>query len=115
MGPGSGVKEKGYNDRPNEGYNNIGTQGNTPDPDCTWCEGGSVSRVANQIPGINAVSGMHDMFQISMTNEVFRTTLNVPGMFVAAGMTYGGYVGSIMNRAPDYIYTPITNDLGRRR
>ena len=49
-------------------------------------EGGVVSRMANHIPGVNAVAGLHDVFQINL-NGWSRNALNVPGMFVAAPIT----------------------------
>jgi len=97
---------------PVQGANNIGTQQEIVDASCTFCEGGSVSRFANQLPGINAVTGMHDVFQISMGDSIWRDVLNVPGMSVAAGITYGGFVGQVLNAAPANLYVPI--NVGRR-
>ena len=78
-------------DLPVNGANNIGVQGGPPQPNSIWHEGGIVSRWANEIPGINAVSGMHDIFQVNL-NALGGTTagwtLNVPGMPVAAAITY---------------------------
>ena len=51
-----------------------------------------MSRFANFIPGVNAVSGMHDMFQVTLDKwggDWARNILNVPGMIPAAGITYG--------------------------
>jgi len=66
-GPGGPSVEKGPLGMPVSGAHNIGTQD-------TWRfdsngqrvvgffeEGGPVSNFANQIPGINAVAGMHDV------------------------------------------------------
>ena len=51
----------------------------------------------NRVPGINAVAGMHDMFQINL-DRVFwpgaRDWLNVPGMLVAAPVTYASLLDS---------------------
>jgi len=77
---------------PAEGKNNIGTQGGPVDPNGWFNEGGRVSRFANFIPGVNAVSGMHDMFQVTLDKwggDWARNILNVPGMIPAAGITYG--------------------------
>lgn len=43
----------------------------------------------NRIPGLNAVAGLHDIFQISMPTELMRAVLNVPGMIPAVLITYG--------------------------
>ena len=120
-GPGGASVEKGPLGMPVSGANNIGTQD-------TWRfdsngqrvvgffeEGGPVSNFANQIPGINAVAGMHDVQQVAMGNSIWRDVLNVPGMAVAAGVTYAGFVGQALNAAPDYLYVPIQiNDDDRK-
>ncbi len=107
--PGGPAVEKGVMGRPVKLANNIGTQD-------TWEydkktgqriigrleEGGSLSRFANQIPGVNAVAGMHDVFQVSMGNGLLRGVLNIPGMFVAAGITYAGFSGYALNNSPNY-------------
>jgi len=112
IGPGGEAVQKTDISPPVEGANNIGVQGlNVNDP-CLFCEGGPVSRVANQIPGINAVGGLHDVFQISMGDSIWRNVLNVPGMSVAAGITYGGFVGQALNTAPANLYIPF--NVGRR-
>ena len=98
--PGGPAVEKGLTQSPVQGANNVGTQGGPLDPNCLFCEGGVVSRFANQIPGINAVAGMHDMFQITMGDSLARDVLNVPGMFVAAAITAGGFLGEMMNLVP---------------
>ena len=51
----------------------------------------------NRVPGINAVAGMHDMFQVSMDRVFFpgaRDWLNVPGMPVAAAVTCASLLDS---------------------
>ncbi len=62
-------------------------------------EGGPLSRLLNRIPGVNAVSKVHDTFQIWLgradlslnLDQRFglRTILNYPGMPIAAGISYG--------------------------
>ena len=84
--------EKDQLHRPREGANNIGTAGPL-NRNGLWNEGGRVSRFANRIPGINAVAGMHDVFQITldqMGGYLTRNIFNIPGMLPAAALTYGG-------------------------
>ncbi len=73
---------------PVEGANNIGTQNAKLDPDCLACEGGRLSRTLNQVAGINAVGGLHDVFQVSLGIGIAREIFNVPGMLPAAAFTY---------------------------
>jgi hypothetical protein len=78
---------------PIEGVNNIGTQGGPLDPNGWFNEGGRVSRFLNNVPGVNGVAGLHDVFQIRIdqwVGSVARKTLNVPGMLPAAAITYTG-------------------------
>ncbi|MEM5789372.1 MAG: RHS repeat-associated core domain-containing protein, partial [Syntrophobacteraceae bacterium] len=90
---------------PVAGHNNIGVQGGPLDPNGLWNEGGRVSVVANQIPGINAVAGLHDTFQVGIdkalttafnpsVGDTARTILNVPGMLRAAAWTYGALMAN---------------------
>ena len=44
------------------------------------------------IPGIADVSVLHDFFQIGLGDGLARDVFNVPGMFLAAGITYTGYI-----------------------
>jgi len=76
-------------------------------------EGGPVSRFANQILGVNAVAGMHDVFQVSMGNSLAGDVFNVPRMAVAAAMTYPGFLGQLLNNAPVGVYLPVR--LGNRK
>lgn len=90
--PGGDAVNKKWDTYPVEGANNIGTQGGPVDPDGWFNEGGRVSRFANYIPGVNAVSGLHDVFQVTLDRwggDWARNILNVPGMIPAAGITYG--------------------------
>ncbi|MBM4221717.1 MAG: hypothetical protein FJ170_07205 [Gammaproteobacteria bacterium] len=80
---------------PRDGVNNVGEAVRTIDPNSLWGEGGHLSRVMNRIPGINAVAGMHDVFQVrldqfggSRFGSILRGGLNYPGMPVAAILTY---------------------------
>lgn len=47
----------------------------------------------SQIPLINAIAGMHDVFQNSFGETEWRNILNVPGMPVAATITSLATVG----------------------
>lgn len=95
-GPGGPAVGKDPLQAPVEGANNIGTQQKVVDPACTFCEGGSVSRGLNQVPGINAVAGMHDVFQVNLGTGLARDIFNIPGMPVAAALTYGGFLGVLL-------------------
>jgi len=86
-------------DPPVKGRINIGTVTRNVDPNAMWAEGGIVSRAANNIPGVNAVSGLHDQFQRGLqmafgAGARDNILLNVGGMGIAAGVTYAGLVGS---------------------
>jgi len=87
---GGAAVEKGRGDPPVKGALNIGVSGKV-NPNSLWGEGGYVSRLANYVPGINAIAGMHDMFQINLNRwggPPLGWTLNVPGMLPAAALTY---------------------------
>lgn len=47
----------------------------------------------NRVPGVNAVAGLHDVFQINLSS--MRNILNVPGMPVAALVTYAGMLQGV--------------------
>lgn len=102
LGPGGEAVNKRPLDLPVRGAINIGTAG-TVDPSSWWGEGGIVSRALNYVPGVNAVSGMHDTFQVGLdrltnsTDGLARNILNIPGMLPAAVITYSA-LGS--NLAP---------------
>lgn len=103
MRPGGDAMEKGYEQMPEKGANNIGTQGDGLDPRCIFCEGGFLSRAANRIPGINAVAGMHDVMQVKSPG-ILRDIFNVPGMPIAAIVTYGAALGQALNVVPSPMY-----------
>ena len=105
--PGGDAAGKGELGMPVKGANNVGTQEDTVDPNCTFCEGGSVSRVANQIPSINAIAGLHDVMQVSMGTSLWRDIFNIPGMALAAGTTYAGFLGNALNATPASLYVPL--------
>jgi len=89
---GGNAVDKGNMTMPFKGVNNIGTAGKV-DPNSIFGEGGYVSRFINQIPGVNAVAGMHDVFQVRLEelgDGMARNIFNVPGMAVAAAITYPG-------------------------
>ncbi len=88
MGSGGAAVGKGELTMPVEGANNIGTQNAKLDPDCIACEGGAFSNTLNKVPGINAVAGVHDVFQVSLGTGIARDIFNVPGMIPAALLTY---------------------------
>ncbi|KXJ11728.1 tRNA(Glu)-specific nuclease WapA [Exaiptasia diaphana] len=97
---GGPAQPKTPNQMPIEGANNIGIQGNTIDPTGWLNEGGRVSRFLNEIPGVNAVAGLHDSFQVGMDSlSGARDMLNVPGMFPAAGITYGALIDGPASQA----------------
>jgi hypothetical protein len=94
-GPGGAARGKGRYDMPNEGANNFAESRGVIDPSTFTGEGGRLSRSMNRIPGMNAIAGMHDVFQVRLDffggdrfGTVLRGTLNFPGMPVAAGLTY---------------------------
>ena len=64
--------------------NNIGTQGGPPS---FFSEGGPLSDALNKVGGINSIAGLHDVFQINLNGNL-RDILNVPGMPIAAAVTY---------------------------
>jgi hypothetical protein len=91
---GGEAVQKGFNSPPVKDANNIGIQGKAVDPKSLFNEGGAVSRIANKIGGINAISGLHDTFQINLPGAS-RDLLNIPGMPVAAYFTYFGLYNKI--------------------
>ncbi|MBK8186090.1 MAG: RHS repeat-associated core domain-containing protein [Cellvibrio sp.] len=70
-----------------------------------WKQGGKLSNFANKVPGMNSLARLHDLFQINLggPDSWVRTWLNVPGMFVAAGINYGGLIDTIP-AYPMYFY-----------
>jgi hypothetical protein len=92
---GGEAVEKGKLDMPVKGANNIGTQGQKPNPKGWINEGGRVSRFLNHVRGVNAIAGMHDVFQVKLERYVgsfARTALNIPGMAPAAAITFSALV-----------------------
>lgn len=94
-GPGGAAQGKQRFDMPIEGANNFAESRPVVDPATFTGEGGRLSRVMNRVPGMNAIAGLHDVFQVRLDRlggdrfgSVLRTTLNFPGMPVAAGLTY---------------------------
>lgn len=80
---------------PIEGANNFAESRAVIDPSTFAGEGGRLSRFMNRIPGMNAIAGLHDVFQVSLDllggdrfGQALRSTLNFPGMPVAAALTY---------------------------
>ncbi len=93
MEPGGDAINKEPHTIPFKDANNIGIAG-TVDPNSLAGEGGKVSRALNQIRGVNAVSGVHDVMQIgfdTITNSsdgLLRSVMNVPAMIPAVAITY---------------------------
>ena len=88
---GGNVAPKDRLSPPVKGANNVGGQGV---PDYWAREGSPISQFGNRIPGVNAVAGMHDIFQINLEihggrfGGFYRSAFNVPGMIPAAAMSY---------------------------
>jgi hypothetical protein len=106
MGPGGEAQPKHFTQKPIRGANNWGVQLEKLDPDCLACEGGQLSRFANQIWWQNALAGLHDTMQVQMSNSLLRDITNVPFMIPAALFTYGAAFGQMLNlmQSPIYIY-----------
>ena len=92
---GGAARGKQRFDMPIEGANNFSESRPVMDPSTFTGEGGRLSRVMNRIPGMNAIAGMHDVFQVRLDllggdrfGSFLRSTLSFPGMPVAAGLTY---------------------------
>jgi len=96
--PGGPAQTKTDLQLPKQGPNNIGTAGDVA-RDAFWKEGGLASRVLNRVPGINAVAGLHDVFQVKLGTGLARDVFNVPGMAVAAPITYS----ALMRGAPSVL------------
>jgi hypothetical protein len=113
--PGGSSEDKGELGMPVSGANNVGVQrkwrfdSNGQRIIGFFEEGGPVSRFFNRIWTVNAVAGMHDVQQISMGKGIWRNVMNVPGMAVAAGVTYAGFVGQAISYAPDCLYLQAAN------
>lgn len=76
-----------------DGFNNFGVahMGAPRKGRWEWDEGGSLSRFFNNVYGINAISGVHDRFQVHLEQHGgpdARIKWNFPGMPLAAGVTY---------------------------
>ncbi len=98
---GGDAVDKGEFGMPVQGANNIGTAGPV-DSNSWWGEGGIVSRAANNIRGVNPVSGFHDVMQVRLDEwggNFARNALNVPGMLPAAGITYAALFDGIPGMA----------------
>jgi hypothetical protein len=80
---------------PYKDANNFGGASLSIDPGSFWSEGGKLSRFMNRIPSMNAIAGMHDVFQVRLDQfggshfgSILRNSLNIPGMPVAAALSY---------------------------
>jgi hypothetical protein len=56
-------------------------------------EGSPTSNALSQIPTFNAIGGLHDVFQNVLGTGIARNIFNVPGMPIAAAITWGALVG----------------------
>jgi len=100
--PGGDAISKEPFTMPNPVANNIGEASLVINTSSWWGEGGIVSRFANRIPGINAVAGMHDVFQVRLDQwggNLARNVFNVPGMIPAASVSYAGLFDGSMGIA----------------
>mgnify|MGYP002876395040 CR=1 FL=1 len=115
LGPGGKPVQKTELSPPVKGANNVGVQGGPVGDPCFGCEGGPVSRVANQIPGVNAVAGLHDQMQVSLGTGIARDVLNVPGMVPAAAFTYAAALGQPLQYLSNQqiIYLSVANSFDR--
>jgi len=112
---GGDAVNKGPLTPPVEGANNFGNAvdfGDLPQSIRAGMEEGAwFSRTMNSIPGMNAVAGMHDIFQNTWTKlsgSLLREVLNVPGMLPAAALAYGAL-------ASDYTHVMVQSEQHRRR
>ncbi len=94
-GSGGPAQGKQRFDMPIEGANNFAESRPVVDAGTFTGEGGRLSRFMNRVPGMNAIAGMHDVFQVRIDQlggdrfgSFLRSSLNFPGMPVAAGLTY---------------------------
>ena len=53
---------------PCQGCNNVGTAERVIDPNSWFGEGGRISRALNAVPGVNAIAGTHDVYQVGLQN-----------------------------------------------
>ncbi|UFH60103.1 hypothetical protein [Sulfurovum mangrovi] len=86
--------EKRSSTMPVEGKNNFGVATYADiDKRSFWEEGGWLSERANKIPGMNAIAGLHDVFQIDLDriqgaeDGWMRSVFNAPAMIPAAAIT----------------------------
>lgn len=93
--PGGAAQGKQRFGMPVEGANNFAESRAVVDPATFTGEGGRLSRSMNRVPGMNAIAGLHDVFQVRLDQlggdrfgSILRNSLNFPGMPVAAGLTY---------------------------
>jgi RHS repeat-associated protein len=68
-----------------------------------WKQGGALSEFANQVPGMNAVAGLHDYW---MNNVTVSMVNNISLMFPAVPMSYGAMFG--IGNVPAYTANQIT-------
>jgi hypothetical protein len=93
---GGDAVDKVASDTSFNGANNIGTYGKV-DSNAPWYslkEGASISKILNQVPGVNAVAGFHDNMQVwfdtvtKSKDGILRNVANIPAMVPAVAVTY---------------------------
>lgn len=82
---------------PQKGYNNIGTQGKALEGNFIkdlFKKGGAFSVTVNKVPGVNATAGLHDAFQVALSNVGgwAGSVFNMPGMTIAGAWSIVGFL-----------------------
>lgn len=93
---------KGRFTRPVQHANNIGEVTASINKDQWLTEGGRISRALNQVPGVNAVAGWHDVQKIFLDIDkpgMIRYVVNYPGMLPAAAITYSALLSGVPSTA----------------
>lgn len=62
-----------------------------------WKQGGGLSNVMNEVPGMHSLARLHDYFQIWLgpTESLQRWVFNVPAMVPATAINYGALLGTV--------------------
>jgi len=112
---GKGLEPRGPNDPPSRGTLTIGGQGRELENDFFKDfskEGGFLSRLLNYVPGINAVSKIHDniVIQYEIGTVMRNYIMNYPTMLPAAAIAYAG----LLDKTPVAV-TVLTTDMSKNR
>lgn len=93
--PGGAAQSKQRYDLPNAGTNNFGESRLDINPTSFSGEGGNLSRLMNRVPSMNAIAALHDTWEVRLDllggdrfGTILRNSMNLPGMPVAAALTY---------------------------